>query len=276
MFERQNPDPIKTRVVAQCRDDDFERLVKSTFGMDAKVELALATGAFANEVRKLDPAGATVVIVDIDPASEADFAALQSFTQRLGGTPPVIVAIPAFDVAVARHLLQMRVADFVVKPVAALDLVRACARAAQGAKDGATTEATIYTFLPAAGGVGLTTLAIEAAMLLLKGDGGQKTSTCLVDLDFQHGSCCDYLDLEPRLDLGEIEPRPDRLDRQLLEVMISEHPSGLKVIAAPSRPAEMRSFDFEVVTRLLDLVASNFDNVVIDVPRTWFAWTDSV
>ena len=58
--------------------------------------------------------------------------------------------------------------------------------------------------------------------------------------------------------------------------MISEHPSGLKVIAAPSRPAEMRSFDFEVVTRLLDLVAAHFDNVVIDVPRTWFAWTDSV
>ena len=113
-------------------------------------------------------------------------------------------------------------------------------------------------------------------MLLLKGENGQKTKTCLVDLDFQHGSCCDYLDLEPRLDLDEIEPRPERLDRQLLEVMLSEHPSGLKVIAAPSRPAEMRSFDFEVVTRLLDLVAAHFDNVVIDVPRTWFAWTDSV
>ena len=110
-------------------------------------------------------------------------------------------------------------------------------------------------------------------MLLLKGN-GQQSKTCLVDLDFQHGSCCDYLDLEPRLDLDEIEPRPDRLDRQLLEVMISEHPSGLKVIAAPSRPAEMRTFDFEVVTRLLDLVAAHFDNVVIDVPRTWFNWTD--
>jgi pilus assembly protein CpaE len=170
----------------------------------------------------------------------------------------------------------MRVADFVVKPVQPLDLVRACARAAQGAQNGGASEAKIYTFLPAAGGVGLTTLAIETAMLLLKGETGQKTSTCLVDLDFQHGSCCDYLDLEPRLDLDEIEPRPDRLDRQLLEVMISEHPSGLKVIAAPSRPAEMRSFDFEVVTRLLDLVASHFDNIVIDVPRTWFAWTDSV
>jgi len=277
MFARTSSEPVKTRVVAQCRDADFERLVRSTFGMDAKVELSVVTGAFASEVRKLDTASATVVIVDIDPASEADFTALNALTQRLGGLPPVIVAIPGFDVNLARQLLQMRVADFVVKPVQPLDLVRACARAAQGAKSGSSaTEASIYTFLPASGGVGLTTLAIETAMQLLKGDGSQKSSTCLVDLDFQHGSCCDYLDLEPRLDLDEIEPRPDRLDRQLLEVMISEHPSGLKVIAAPSRPAEMRSFDFEVVTRLLDLVAAHFDNVVIDVPRTWFAWTDSV
>jgi pilus assembly protein CpaE len=276
MFVRANSEPAKTRVVAQCRDADFERLVRSTFGIDGKVELTVVSGIFANEVRKLETDGATIVIVDIDPASEADLSALNGLTQRLGGSPPVIVAIPSFDVSLARQLLQMRVADFVVKPLQPIDLVRACARAAQGAQNGSATEAKIYTFLPAAGGVGLTTLAIETAMLLLKGENGQKTSTCLVDLDFQHGSCCDYLDLEPRLDLDEIEPRPDRLDRQLLEVMISEHSSGLKVIAAPSRPAEMRSFDFEVVTRLLDLVASHFDNVVIDVPRTWFAWTDSV
>jgi pilus assembly protein CpaE len=275
MFARETSEVVKTRVVAQCRDADFERLLRSTFGADAKIELTVANGAFTETVRKLDMNGATVAIVDVDPASEADLTALNALTQRLGGAPPVIVAIPSFDVSVARQLLQMRVADFVVKPVAPLDLVRACARAAQAAKSGGTTDAQIYTFLPAAGGVGLTTLAIGTAMLLLKGN-GQQSKTCLVDLDFQHGSCCDYLDLEPRLDLDEIEPRPDRLDRQLLEVMISEHPSGLKVIAAPSRPAEMRNFDFEVVTRLLDLVAAHFDNVVIDVPRTWFNWTDSV
>ena len=275
MFARETSEVVKTRVVAQCRDADFERLLRSTFGADAKIELTVANGPFTETVRKLDMTGATVAIVDVDPASDADLTALNALTQRLGGTPPVIVAIPSFDVSVARQLLQMRVADFVVKPVAPLDLVRACARAAQAAKSGGTTDAQIYTFLPAAGGVGLTTLAIGTAMLLLKGN-GQQSRTCLVDLDFQHGSCCDYLDLEPRLDLDEIEPRPDRLDRQLLEVMISEHQSGLKVIAAPSRPAEMRNFDFEVVTRLLDLVAAHFDNVIIDVPRTWFNWTDSV
>src|ERR1700741_1458245 len=224
MFTRANPEPAKTRVVAQCRDADFERLVRATFGMDGKVELSITNGIFANEVRKLDTTDATVVIVDIDPASEADLSALNTFAQRTG-MPPVIVAIPSFDVNLARQLLQMRVADFVVKPVQPLDLVGARARAAQGAQNGSATEAKIYTFLPAAGGVGLTTLAIETAMLLLKGENGQKTSTCLVDLDFQHVSCCDYLDLEPRLDLDEIEPRPGPLHRQLLGVMISEDPS---------------------------------------------------
>src|ERR1044072_5869260 len=169
MFARETSEVVKTRVVAQCRDGDFERLLRSTFGADAKIELTVAAGAFAETVRKLDTNGARVVIVDVDPAGEADLAALNALPQRIAGTP-VIVAIPSFDVAVARQLLQMRVADFVVKPVAPLDLVRACARAAQAAKNGAgTAEAQIYTFLPAAGGGGLSTLAIETAMALLTG-----------------------------------------------------------------------------------------------------------
>src|SRR5664279_5414735 len=126
-------------------------------------------------------------------------------------------------------------------------------------------------------GAGFTTLAVQTAMLLLNSGGPRvKPSTCLVDLDFQHGAVADYLDLEPRLNLAEIEPRPDRLDRQLLEIMLSYHASGLAVIAAPNRPAEMRSFDPDVVTRLLDLVSTNFEYVVFDMPRTWFSWTDSV
>jgi pilus assembly protein CpaE len=162
--------------------------------------------------------------------------------------------------------------------VAPAELVRTCARVAKEPVTATTetTEAKIYTFLPAVGGAGVTTLALQSAMLLLNSGPGGRSSTCLVDLDFQHGACADYLDLEPRLNLSEIEPRPERLDRQLMEVMLSHHPSGLAVIAAPNRPAEMRSFDPDVVTRLLDMVSTQFNYVVFDMPRTWFSWTDSV
>jgi pilus assembly protein CpaE len=265
----------KTRVVVLTADTAFEQSVRTTFGSSGQLELNVVAGSVADHAA-LDLGDAAVVIADIDSTRSEDFQGLQRLVGRLGGRPPIIVVTQAFSEAVARQLLQVRVADFLIKPIAPIDLVRACARVAQEAAGSEVKEAQIYTFLPAAGGVGVTTLAIQTALLLLRMGQRSGATTCLVDLDFQHGACADYLDLEPRLDLNEIEPRPERLDSQLLEVMLSQHSSGLSVIAAPHRPAEMRSFDPDVVTRLLDLVSTRFDHVVIDTPRTWFSWTDNV
>jgi pilus assembly protein CpaE len=266
-----------TTVVVITADADFEQSVRTTFGISPQIELRLANGTVGSLAETIDLTDATVVVVDLDAAVEDEMRALQILLLRAGTMMPLIVITQTFDEVVARRLLQMRVADFMVKPVAPAELVRTCARVAQAPSSAITKEAQIYTFLPATGGAGVTTLAVQTAMLLLHSSGQRlKTATCLVDLDFQHGACADYLDLEPRLNLGEIEGRPERLDRQLLEVMLSHHSSGLAVVAAPNRPAEMRSFDPDVVTRLLDMVSSHFDYVVFDMPRTWFSWTDSV
>src|SRR6266436_6103684 len=266
----------KTRVVVLTADPGFEEQARQTFGASDQIALKLVSGTLAAVDGNFDPEDATVAVVDLNAALGEEMQALERLMARIGAWPPVVVVTQAFDKNVARALVQMRVADFLVKPVSPVELVRTCARVAKGAATVETTEAQIYTFLPAVGGAGVTTLAVQSAMMLLNSGQRVKSATCLVDLDFQHGACADYLDLEPRLNIGEIEPRPDRLDRQLLEVMLSHHPSGLAVVAAPNRPAEMRSFDPDVVTRLLDLVSSHFDYVVFDMPRTWFSWTDSV
>ena len=274
----RNDNTNRTRVVVLTADAEFESSVRSTFGASSAIELSVASGRLAEQGDTLEMSDATVVVLDFDADRAEEMAALARLMARIGNWPPVITVTQKFDENVARVLLQMRVADFLVKPVEPIDLVRACARVSKGSGGAAEpTEAKIYTFLPAVGGAGVTTLAVQTAMILLNSGGPRaKPSTCLVDLDFQHGAVADYLDLEPRLNLAEIEPRPDRLDRQLLEVMLSYHASGLAVVAAPNRPAEMRSFDPDVVTRLLDLVSTNFEYVVFDMPRTWFSWTDSV
>ncbi len=269
------PQP-KVRVVALTADTALEQSLRQTFGTTGKIELSVIAGGILAEEASFDPGDASVAILDLDAENPDELAALQRLMARLGRRPPVVVVTRGFNAEVARQLVQLRVADFLVKPLNPLDLVRACARVAQGPVEEEVREAEIFTFLPAAGGVGVTTLAIQTAMTLLNSGPRSGVKTCLVDLDFQHGACADYLDLEPRLDLSEIEPRPERLDRQLLEVMLSHHSSGLALIAAPNRPAEMRSFDPNVVTRLLDLVSSHFDYMVIDMPRTWFSWTDNV
>ncbi len=266
---------VQARVVVLTADTAFEESVRATFSASAQIGLDVVK-ATLSACDRIDIDGASVVIADLDAGDEAELQALENLMARLGNWPPVVAVTRSFEGNVARRLMQMRVADFLVKPVPPVELVRTCARVAKAPANVETTEAQIFTFLPAVGGAGVTTLAVQTAMLLLNSGARGKAATCLVDLDFQHGACADYLDIEPRLNLGEIEPRPERLDRQLLEVMLSHHPSGLAVIAAPNRPAEMRSFDPDVVTRLLDLVSSNFDFVVFDMPRTWFSWTDSV
>jgi len=272
----RSPTPAsQTRVVVLTADPGFEDSVRATFSASAQISLDVVQGRLA-ELGEIDVAGATVVVADIDTADAAELEALEGLMLQVGSWPPVVAVTQTFDAALARRLTQMRVADFLVKPVPPVELVRTCARVAKPPASAETTEAQIFTFLPAVGGAGVTTLAVQTAMLLLNSGARGKAATCLVDLDFQHGACADYLDIEPRLNLSEIEPRPERLDRQLLEVMISQHPSGLAVVAAPNRPAEMRLFDPDVVTRLLDLVSSHFDYVVFDMPRTWFSWTDSV
>jgi pilus assembly protein CpaE len=273
---RSNSPASKTQVVVLTADSAFEEQARTTFGASDQIMLRVVSGTLAAIDSEFDVEGATVVVIDLDASQPEQMHALDRLMQRIGAWPPIVVVTQAFDESVARTLLQMRVADFLVKPVSPVELVRTCARVAKGPVTTEATEAQIYTFLPAVGGAGVTTLAVQSAMMLLNSSPRGKASTCLVDLDFQHGACADYLDLEPRLNLGEIEPRPERLDRQLLEVMLSHHPSGLAVVAAPNRPAEMRSFDPDVVTALLDLVSSNFDYVVFDMPRTWFSWTDSV
>jgi pilus assembly protein CpaE len=266
---------VQPRVVVLTADEGFEESVRATFGAAPQIGLDVVNGRLSAR-DQIDIEGATVVVADIDAGDDAELEALDHLVTRIGRWPPVVVVTQSFDGGIARRLMQMRVADCLVKPVSPADLVQTCARVAKAPVNHEVSEAQIFTFLPAVGGAGVTTLAVQTAILLLNSGANGKTSTCLVDLNFQHGACADYLDIEPRLNISEIEPRPERLDRQLLEIMISQHSSGLAVVAAPNQPAEMRSFDPDVVTRILDLVSSHFDYVVFDMPRTWFSWTDSV
>jgi pilus assembly protein CpaE len=219
---------------------------------------------------------AAVVVVDLEARRRESLVALQAVTARLWGRAPVIVLTDSFDDALVRWFLQIRVADFLRKPVEPKDVMKACARALRTGASLPEEESQILSFIPAAGGVGATTLAIETAMLLRRAGGKDADGTCLVDLDFQNGACADYLDLEPRLDLDEVGPHPERLDLQLLEVMLTRHASGLALLSAKARPAARSALDPAVVVRLLDLVSSRFENVIIDVPRAWEAWTDQV
>lgn len=225
------------------------------------------------EIRDL---GADALIIDVDASKVEDFEQLQKIKRMAGGNCAIIVITDNFTPAAARVLFQLKVSDFLVKPVQTSDLVRATNNIFKKPGEDTQIDPQFLSFMPASGGVGSTSMALEAAQILHKYGSGMGRTTCMVDLNFQQGSCAEYLDIEPRFDISEIENAPERLDRQLLDVMLSKYSNGLSVIAAPNQPNEMRSFKAALVVKLLDLVSAYFDYVVIDLPRMWFPWTETV
>ncbi len=262
-------------VVVVTTDKDFAVLVADALRESGVSVGDLKVRAPDNLDGELADPACGLVVPDLDGFPDGPVAGLSELYRQAGPSVRFLAVTGVFDAEVARGFLRLRLQDFLVKPVVPSDLAHTLTRLGRGDAD-PYPDSRIYTFLPAAGGVGNTTLALQAAVLLHQTAVRRHQTTCVVDLNLQHGSCAEYFDLEPHFDIAEIENQPDRLDRKLLDVMLSRHKSGLAIVSAPPCPWEMRSYRPDLVTRLLDLVASHFNNVVIDLPRTWFPWTDSV
>ena len=272
--KEENNDTNKLVLVSQ--DAELVSLVKGAIPSTDKQTMQIITKPISELVARMRDINATAMIIDIDATKVEDFENLQKIKRMADNNMSIIVISANFSPAAARILIQLKVSDFLVKPVQTSDLVRSCNNAMKINTQETQVQPQFMSFMPASGGVGTTAMAIETAAIL--NAHGQKLgrTTCIVDLNFQHGACAEYLDIEPRFDISEIENSPERLDRQLLDVMLSRHDSGLSVICAPNQPTEMRSFKGALVVKLLDLVSAYFDNVVIDLPRTWFPWTETV
>lgn len=218
----------------------------------------------------------SLIIVDLDANDREQLVGLQNLMSQIRDNIPVIVLTGSFDDAVARWFLQIRVSDFLRKPVTADALLEECVKTLQALNGESLQQTRIVTFVAAAGGVGNTTMAVESAMQYTRAGVSDNRGVCLVDLDFENDACASYLDIEPRLDVLAICEQEDQLDDQLLEVMTSRHKSGLSLLAAPARPGEKTHVSREVICKLLDIVSMRYAIVVIDLPRAWHAWTDDI
>ena len=144
------------------------------------------------------------------------------------------------------------------------------ARAADGGRP------VTISFVPSAGGVGNSTLILEAAAYLRKDKNNQHRKIGLVDLDFQTSHLCDYLDCEPRLQIDEFSDAPERLDDQLFETFTTHHGSGIDVIAAPRSKFSPDRLNVNALDALFNMITRRYDLVLIDHPLTWFSWTPQV
>ena len=175
-----------------------------------------------------------------------------------------------------KALMRSGYADWVSVAADAQEILDTIARHRRRheAEHAGSARPVAISFVPSGGGVGNTTLALEVA-IRLKG-AARDRNVCIVDLDFQGSHVCDYLDIEPRLKIQEILANPERLDAQLFDIFISRHTSGLHVFAAPRSKLDFCALNVAALDAFFSLASMRYDLILIDLPATWFAWTDQI
>jgi len=173
-----------------------------------------------------------------------------------------------------KRLIQSGKADWVAEAGLPQEILEIVGRLSMPARSAQPVESpVVVSFVPSAGGVGNSTLAIETAVQLVRDKLIADARVALIDLDLQSSHVCDYLDIAPKFQFDEIAAAPGRLDDHLLSAFISRHPSGLDVFAASRGRFDRRHLDVDVLSALFDRIAHRYAWIVIDLPLSVHAWT---
>ena len=128
-----------------------------------------------------------------------------------------------------------------------------------------------------AGGTGATTFAVNLAWELANiDDGDDALRVCLLDLDLQYGSAATYLDLPRREAVFEMLQDTEAMDSDSFMQALMSYNEKLHVLTAPSELVPLDIVEPKDVTRILEVAKGNFDYVVIDMPKTFVMWTETV
>lgn len=124
-----------------------------------------------------------------------------------------------------------------------------------------TPRGRVITVMAPKGGAGKTTVATNLATHLASTASGR---VAIVDLDLQFGDVASALGLGPQSTLVDASRLGTQLDSTSLKVFLEPHPSGLYALVGPHFPAEAEEVSVSSVGHMIDILASQFDFVVID------------
>ena len=122
----------------------------------------------------------------------------------------------------------------------------------------------VITVFSTKGGAGKSVLAANLGVLLAQRSEG---TVALVDADLQFGDIAVMLKLAPQHTIVDAVGSFERLDVGFLESLLATHvPSGLKILPAPLEPAFADQIGADQMNRIIQLLRSFCDFVVVDTP----------
>ncbi len=225
--------------------------------------LTLDTGT-----RLIDQLNPSLVLLDLGDDPSRCF----SFIQNQGQSHPrtAFIAISEKDAGdLIIRALRSGASDFLMLPLSQDDLERAVdkvGRVAEARQEVQPHLGKVISLFNSKGGSGATTIATNVAANIVQ---SSERKACVVDLDLQMGDVSVFLDLRPKFTLVDVTKNIQRLDTRFLEDSLARHSSGVAVLAHPEDVMDTQAIKPEQIRRVLRLLRSMFDFVIIDTCNTF-------
>ncbi len=298
------PEPATILACTVSRDvQNFDLLID-----DMEIELGDAWGdlGFAEAAQFLDQPDAAAlefICVAVDAVDETNLDPVANIIRgaKTRGIGVILIADKVSPVGL-HQLLRLGADDFVPYPLPegalrdAIDRVRQARAAAlappapppqevalpdpdhiapsfkaRGDRDG-----VILPVHGMAGGTGASTFAANLAWELATIVKTDAPRVCILDFDFQYGSIATCLDLPRNEMVFEILSEAASVDSDSFLQAMMTYKDKVHVLTAPADMLPLDIVTADDIARLLEIAQTNFDFVIIDMPKTIVAWTETV
>ena len=251
-------------------DDDasVQRLLQYTLKQEG-YEVALAADG-TEALRLWTSESPTLILLDVTlPTLDGyEVATRIRAEEGPGNDVPIIMLTADKDVQQKVRALRAGADDYLIKPFHPAELLaRMKSLIARFSPSdtlvGRPPMGRIHAYYGAKGGVGTTTIAINAAIALQ----GLGRRVCLVDGNLQFGDHRVFLDLGlDRKSIVDIVSAP-AMDSDLIRKIVQPHDSGVDLLLAPPSPESADLVTAAHMHQILELLRESYDYVIVDIDK---------
>jgi len=233
-----------------------------------------------------------VILMDINMPDMDGITATEIIANTVPGSPIIMMSVQGEQDYLRRSMLA-GAREFLVKPFSADELVNAIRHVheiekakrarypqvmpAASAQTPSLTAALqpqrgkIITFFSPKGGVGRTTIATNLAVALHQSTG---QPVVLVDGSLPFGDIAVILNMSPKAKtIADLVGAFDQVDAEVLESVLVQHSTGIKVLLAPPTPEAADLITGPNIKKVLETLRESYAFVVVD---TWPSFQEQV
>lgn len=209
-----------------------------------------------------------VIVIEFESQPNDVLTGLDTLAEVCDAGTRVIIIGRHNDVVLYRELVRRGVSDYLIAPLAPLDVVRSIS--SLFSSPDAKPVGRVAAIVGAKGGVGSSTVAHNIAWAMSH---DLALDSVVTDLDLPFGTAGLDFNQDPPQGIADAVFSPERIDTAFVDRLLSKCSDHLSLLAAPATLDRDYDFGAEAFDTILDSLRTTMPNIVLDVPHQWNAWT---